>query len=276
MKLNNKWLRDEQFIEGLNTDVSKLYLQDLCSYLNSFLNTAPLKVVTTWDREDRGIIFFMGNYRKMFELDVNISKYEFITLIKNWLIRFYPQYEVELKRERELTSSEIAKIRKDCLDNGKPFDLNNYLNERVEYTETEKGIITKVFLLQDQFILQVNKTKYLCAPGSTKIPIRMSEFMNTLRKMKLTHKSNQDIYDYIKLNSFIINEIKEDKVNIKYKDKTMLNFFKINFQYIFENGLNKKNNFLYESGKFIIDFCGDRYLKESCLETYQKRVELIS
>jgi hypothetical protein len=276
MKPNNKWLKDEYIIDNIEIDISRLYLQDLCYFISNFLYSVPLKVVTAWDINNKGIIFFIGDNRRLFELDENISKYDFITLVKNWLVRFFPKYEVEIEKTREFTSSEIIQIRKECINNNRPFNLNDHLNKKIKYSEIEKGMITKINLIKDQFIIDINGVGYLCAPGSTKIPIRLSDFMNTLRKMKISHKPDKDIYDFIKLNSFVLRKLKEKKITINYKDRMMVNFFKINFKYISKNGLLKTGIGIYESGKYIIDFEGDSYLEKSCLEGYQKRMELIN
>lgn len=275
-KLNNRWLRDQNLVDGLDTKVSKMYLKDLFSYVGNVLNALPLKVVSTWDIDNRGIVFFMGMHKKIFEVDSNISKYDFMALVKNWLRRFYPQYQINKIKQRDYTSREISEIRKQCLEKGEKFNLDTYLNKSVHYTEKECGIITKTFIMQDQFMFEVNDKKYLRATGSIKLPINISEFMDNLRKMKLANKDDQDIHDYIKFNSFVVNEVFTTPVTINYKEKMMMNFFKIHFKYLSDIGIDKISEFVYESGKFSIDFNSDTYLRDSCLEYYDNRFKLLN
>jgi hypothetical protein len=238
------------------------------------LNTVPLKVVSTWNQNTKSVAFFMGKHTKVFVIDLDISKYDYVHLIQSWLKRFYPKYEVALPRERSYTSEEINQIREDCLKSGEKFELANYLNKKKIENFIEKGIIQKVFILQDQFIIQRNEQKYLCAPGSFNIPMSIGPFMNDLRKITLKKVQDKEIHAYILGNSYIVEKINDAKIDIVYSDKKMLNFFKIRFSDLRNYSLEKVDSMTYHWSKFKIVFDSE-YTRDSCLEYYRERKKLI-
>lgn len=268
----NAWLVDEEYLKNRKYE-DKYYLINLCHHIYNFTQNAPVNIVTGFDTkfEDR-IYVNVGENSKCFFLDNTVSYYDFITLIKKWLYQFYPKYECTVKYMRKYDEDEIIRIREQCLLQQKDFDIAKLMDEEVEDTKIERGVIIKIFLLQDSFILKENKQKYLHKTVSLyrKLPLR--DFMRTVRGMMIDKAPCEDIRQYIFENSDRVKEVSSDaRIDISYAGAMMVNFIKINFEELKNENFSKdtSSNLKYRWGKFDLHFENETLMND-CVSMYHK------
>lgn len=302
----NEWLNNEhEFITKCNfTD--KYYLKELGKRLSYFLKGIPIPVVSTYDPTHYKIYFTVGNDKKGFSIDIDISYFDFITIVKRWLINFFPQYEVEKETIVDYTENEILEMRNEAIKLNLKFDTNELLNTPKKVIKIEKGIIEKIMLKSDEFIFNINGNKFVRISGTQNNLLPLSIFLKEVRYIpfqvikdkldseEIEYDTNTDninfvlkmnvadneykeimliinhlVQNYILLNSkevIPINE-KDKKILINLTGTKMLNFFKINYSDWKDDKLIQIGNNEYEWGKFKIVFEEDN-VKEDCINFY--------
>ena len=269
----NNWLIDEEFLRKVPFS-DKYYLITVCRHIYNFLQNAPVPVFSNLDRVFNDRIYInVGDNSKCFFFDTTIAYYDFITLIKRYIKKFYPSYSCETKITREYTEEEIISLRKKSIESGKAFDLNDILNQQVPDSKWENGYISKIFILKDTFILNVNGKKYLHKTVTANRALPLRQFLKGLRSIIEQTNDDKIIRSFILENSERVSELKEEtRITIQYSGGTMLNFFKINYEDLQSFALiqNKDNKFRWSWGKFDIIF-ENSLLMEDCLVWYNCR-----
>ena len=262
----NKWLEDSEFINSTNFE-DKYYLESLCHHLSNFIKNVPIPVLCDYSERFKSIYFSVGEEKNNFPLTIDISYYDYITLVKRWLHQFYPQYRIEYEIEVELEDEEIL----DLVHNKKTHSLNDALLERKPKTIIEIGIIEKEIRKEDKFILNINGTKYLRITGNKK-PLLLKNFMKELRGIH----DQQERKNYIMDNSTEVDIISyiEKPVKINYQSTQLLNFFKINFEDLKDYELKEITPFEYNWKQYVIHFSSIT-LRNDCLAFYNKMKNLI-
>ena len=254
----NKWLEDSEYIQGLNFE-DKYYLESLCHHLLNFIKNVPIPVLATYDEKHKSIYFSVGGQKNYFPLTIDISYYDYITVVKRWLTNFFPKYEIHYTIEIELPGEKILE-----LVNNKKYSLNDALLLREEKVVTETGIIEKEIRREDQFILNINGVKSMRITGNKK-PLLLKDFMRELRNIS----DQQERRDYIMNNSkefSILPDYKKTRI-ISYQGEQMKNFFIINLPDMGDYDLKEVELFIYFWGYYTIRFSSIT-LKKECLQYY--------
>jgi len=256
----NKWLEDSEFIHDTNFE-DKYYLESLCHHLSNFIKNVPVPVLCDYSTRFKSIYFSVGEDKTNFPLTIDVSYYDYITLVKRWLYQFYPRYEVLV--DSELDDDEILKLVRE-----QGYNLNDALLERKKVSEI--GVIEKEIRKEDQFIINIEGVKTVRITGNKK-PLLLKDFMKELRGIK----DQQERKNYILDNSreFSTVAIYDKIVRINYQGKQLLNFFIINFPDLKDYDLKEVEPFMYEWKNYVIKF-SSLSLKQDCLKYYQEMKEV--
>lgn len=256
----NFWLEDKEFISRTNFK-DTYYLEILCHKISSFIKKCPVPLVTSMDNKHQRILFMLGKIQQAFKLDVDISYYDYVEKVKQGLKQYYPQYEIEIEKDVDLTDEEkLFKVQKEKLD------LNDVIFLKKKQLIKEKGIIEKVFFKEDMFLLNRNGIQELRTTAILGNPMPISKFKESLFKITNQYKK----YEYIEQNSKLIKIIdKKSEIHIEYSGKQMLNFFKIRYESLKDYQIEKINDFTYVWGRFKIHFNSES-LKDDCFKLYNE------
>lgn len=262
----NWWLEDSEFLSKSNFP-DLYYFETVCKYIANMIKNIPIPVLATYDSKNKAIYLSVGSKNKKgFPLDINIAYYDYTTILKRWLYQFYPKYEIEYFEEVELTIEEMTeKVKTDKIS------LNDALLLRKKIVVQEKGIIEKITMLKDEFILNKNGKRQVRISGSSVYPMSLSMFMS---KLKILNKE-QEKYDFIFQNSSFIKELEDShkqEILVNYQGLQLLNFFIINFDDLKQFPLESIDPFNYKWGNFKIKF-ESQSLKNDCLSFYEKEIE---
>jgi hypothetical protein len=227
----------------------------------------PIPTLVSYDKKNKAIYFSVGKIKKGFPIDINISYYDYTTLVRRWLHQFFPSYEVEI--DIELSEDEIAEKIKEKKEKGEKVDYNEILLLRKKVKET--GIIEKITMSEDQFIINKNHIdRELRISGSVEFPMSLSTFLDRLKNIKNQTKR----YNFIFENSSVLKKLhgSNQEININYQGTQLLNFFKINFEDLKQHTLEQIDDFNYKWGNFKIKF-ESVSLKNDCLKCYYDMME---
>jgi hypothetical protein len=136
-------LEDKCFIQEFELE-NKYYLETLFKKLKNFLTHLPVPYSIDFDKEKNIFIFRIGDNKKVFEINQNIYYTDFITMIKKWVIQFYPQY----------------------------------------YIDGEYGIILKIFFKTNEFLFFNNGTKEIRYAGKRNFLLSLSDFLKKIRHIE--------------------------------------------------------------------------------------------
>jgi hypothetical protein len=261
-KKPNFWLEDSNFIKKSNFS-DHYYLESLGKHISNFLKNAPIPILTTYDPQFKKIYFSIGNEKKGFELNTNIAYYDYLTLVKRWLINYYPQYSIEYEIDVSLSDDEIYQKVKEGVN------LNDALAITKKATKKEKGIIEKIQLVADEFIINVNEERYLRLSGTPQKPQTLSFFLKKVREIKNQNEKKTFIFE----NSLEIRKLNDNKkeILINYQGKQLFNFFVVNFLDLKNEKLKELEPFLYQWGQFKIKF-ESKSLLNDCLNYYNNQM----
>lgn len=260
---SNFWLEDQEFILKMDF-YDKFYIKNLCVYIANFLKTIPIPIMATWDPKFKSIYFHLGMIKKNFEIDINVSYWDYTTLVKRWLRQYFPQFKVVDNVESELSDLEIT----EAVRGG--ADINEALQLRKEIEKIDYGIITKIQMTGDQFIFERNGSEYVRISGTGNKPLPLSIFLKQIRQIK----KDEDKRNFILKNSEEIKKIvfeEKSRILIDYKDQMMLNFFMINYPDLKKYELEKISSNLYYWGRFQIIFNSDTVERE-CISYVRTRL----
>lgn len=246
-KFNNKWLEDKEFLDTVKFD-DIFYFKQLAHHLSNYLKIVPIPVLTMLDKKHKSISFMVGDNKKRFEMDVNISYRDYITLVHRWIKPFFPCYVVEYEKEEELTESEILARVKDNPE----LKLNDLLQVKEKKIKTEKGMIIKIHITTDEFVLQVDDKEFIRISGTIENPMSLSGFLRNLRKIK----DDREKRDFIFANSEEIKMISQnnDKIIVDYEGDRMMNFFIIQYPDLKDVQVVHNTNGSYTWGNYQIVF----------------------
>jgi len=258
----NRWLTNETFLERI-VFPDKKYLFKLFRLLSKYLIKCPVPVVTSWNFQKPKLIFKVGQENvKSFVINSQISQNDFINLIERWLRKFFPQYIYEYKKERLLTSKEAIEYIKN--GNATP---ENVFNIKIKEKFSEVVMIEKVFMLDDEFRININGKKFFYL---SIIPI--SELLRNFRRLKYSDDKNR----YLTSNSKFINPVSYEElakntnkeIPLDYKGEVLKNFFRINVVSYFNWNIKRIDNNKYKWFLFTFQF-DDEKEKEECFEIYK-------
>lgn len=263
---NNAWLEDKEFIQKSTFD-DKYYFEILGKHVSNYIKNVPIPVLTTYDSVNKRIYFSVGSLSKSWEIDVDVSYRDYITIVNRWLCQFFPKYEINKKVERLLTEYEIAKMRDEAIKNGETFNINDAMKQTKEVEVIEKGIIEKITLTSDEFILNLNEDKFVMVSGTRYEPLPLSKFLKTIR----TLKTDEEKAEFIEKNSTMVKKMGEPlkKIPIAYQGKQMLNFFIINWQDLCKEEMVRIEPMEYEWGNFIVKFESET-IRADCIKYYEE------
>ena len=260
----NGWLESSDFIRDVDYK-NKYYLESLCHHIAAFLKNVPVPIISSFDSKHKSIYLIIGKDKRFFPLDEDISYYDMITLMKQWAIQYYPRYETVVRISRPFTDEEIMRLVK---ENG--IDLNDALDLTTYEEVREIGIIEKVFIREDKFILTRNGVKELrISGGSLKNPVPLSKFMEKIRHTRNYDEKRKFIEENSVFEKFLPSE---KEVFVNYSDNQMLNFFSINYKDLKGHEVipDPYDNLAFKIGKFKIRF-DSRLLRDDCLAYLEKR-----
>lgn len=265
----NEWLTNSEFLDKV-TFHNKYYFQSLCLYVDNYRKNIPIPVIVTWDNQFNQLYFLIGKDKIHLEIDVDIAYEDYITLVDRKLRKFFPNYEVEVKKEIPLSIEEMVQKTKN-----EKINLNDLLGETKQIVEKEIGVIEKVFFKQDNFILNINGKRYLRLSGKIDDPLPISEFLTMLKSIK----NNEDKRNFIMNKSREVKEITREKesIDINYTGFQMKNFIEINFQDLQDYDFIKLDTRKWRWGKYILKFETNilendmlNYLKNNKVEIKEK------
>jgi hypothetical protein len=266
----NWWLEDSEFLSKSNFH-DLYYMETVCKYVSNMIKNIPIPVLTSYDTKNKSIYFSVGKNKKGFKLDIDIAYYDYITLTKRWLSRFFPTYEIEIESEIGLSEEEIAILIKDKKEKKEKIDYNDILLLRKKVSTKEKGTIEKITMMKDEFILNVDGKRQIRISGVTYKPKSLSMFMDELKVIATDIEKREFIFNN---SSFIKNldEGNNKELSVNYQGKQMLSFFQINYEDLKNEHLQMIDNFNYKWGKFKIKF-ESLSLKNDCISFYNKMQE---
>lgn len=260
----NEWLENESFMSKIDFH-NKYYIESLGKVLASYIKTVPIPVLTTWDPVNKRIYFHVGQEKRFFEVDENINYWDYTYLVHKWLYQFFPRFEVEEEKEVELSEEEIFEKVKEGMN------LNDALLLRKKAIVKDVGVITKIHITNDEFVLNRNGFETIRISGSLENPLPLSSFLKQFRSLT----DNKEKRDFILKNSKEIKELPEEKkqIIIDYPSQMMKNFFTIRYDDLKKMNITKIYDNVYEIGRFKLvfessDLARDcfRYLKQKKLE----------
>lgn len=272
---NNEWLIDKGFLRTVNYP-NELYVQLLFERVYDLLKELPFPVYSSYDPKGVQIYFtFLGD-KKSFIIDENISRGDYITLIKRWASQFFPKYEIESEKEIPLNKNEIfKKVKEEKI----PID------EAVDLTKTvimkEFGYIDSIYLSEDFFRMNVyNDYDKKLSSEIRRANYKWRSFLSKFKDIKDMQKRKDFIYtnsekfemtdEWYKKIPYFRNY---KTIEIHYTGKMMYNFFSINYLDLKYLSLEKISNLKYFWGKFLIHFENDE-IKKLCIDyVYKKREE---
>jgi len=260
----NEWLENESFMSKIDFH-NKYYIESLGKVLALYIKTVPIPVLTTWDPVNKRIYFHVGQEKRFFEVDENINYWDYTYLVHKWLYQFFPRFEVEEEKEVELSEEEIFEKVKEGMN------LNDALLLRKKAIVKDIGVITKIHITNDEFVLNRNGFETIRISGSLENPLPLSSFLKQIRALT----DNKEKRDFILKNSKEIKDLPEEKkqIIIDYPPQMMKNFFTIRYDDLKKMNITKIYDNVYEMGRFKLvfessDLARDcfRYLKQKKLE----------
>lgn len=273
----NNHLTDSQYLKALNYK-DEHYLLSLCQSLWEFIKNAPVPIYTDIYRlKSKDIVnikLSIGDKFSIYKVDSDISYFDFIYRYKLVAEQFYPQYSFEEEVEVELETEEMMKVASET-----DISLNDVVFLTKKISKKQEGVIHKVMLSKDEFLFEHNGERSirtsLCAENIKDIlPVRT--FLQNVRTMFYKKVNGIIIRDYIFNNTKEVQKLvkKEDenKVVIEYAPAMMKNFFKIHFNSLKENSLERVTDLHHNWGKFVIVFY-DTISEQECINYYRKRRE---
>jgi hypothetical protein len=261
----NQWLENKEFLERV--DFFNLeYFTSLCSYVASYLRSVPIPVLSTWDPVHKNIYFIVGKDKRYFKVDVDLSYWDYITLVNRWLSKYFPSYEVKYEKEISLTEDEIInRIKANPKNN-----LNDLLLVKEKALVKEKGVIYKIKITEDKFFINIDGQEFLRMSGTFENPMSLTIFLKLLKEIK----DGQERKDFIFTNSEELKSLSTSRkeVLVQYTGKMMLNFFVTQFNDLKKEEITQYPDGSFCWGKFRIIF-NSSLTKEECFSYLAKRYE---
>ena len=269
----NEWLVNKNNFIGKSNFEDKYYLETLGRHISNFLKNIPITPVSSYDPKYKRIFFSVGDNSKPFNLDLDMAYFDYITLVKRWLVQFFPQYTYVYEKEEEYSEDEILEMRKQAIDNGEKFDINDALLMRKTINTKSKGLIEKITLKADEFTFNLDGQKSIRTSANLDNPLPLRVFLKELRLIRSKNESDVEykIRDYIFSNSKEVKKLNKNKkeITIQYPGKTMYNFFVVNVPELKPHyKLEKIEDYLYRWDNYIIKFESET-LKNDCINIYE-------
>lgn len=246
--VNNKWLVSDLFLSKVTFD-DMYYFKTLGKYLFNFLKYVPINVLSTWDSKYKRIFFFVGKNKKAFKVDTDIWYSDFIYMVEDYLKQFYPRYEIDSEVESSLSEKEMFDMIQQGMNPNDVLELT-----KKEYIK-EIGIITKIFLTKDLFVLDVNSNKQLRMAGTVTHLCSLSYFKDNLKPIKNDIEKRKYIYDYSSKCKDLSSTSKVRKINLK--GRQLFNFIRIRINEVSQYPLVQLSEYTYLWGKYQFTFTSE-------------------
>lgn len=260
----NEWMVNEKFLSIIDYH-NKYYIENLGKVFSKYIESLPIPVITTWDPNNKRIYVLVGNEKRFFEVDDNVSYFDFIYLVEQWLYQFFPKFEIEEEVDVGLDDDEIyEKVQKG-------MSLDDALLIKKKSIKINKGIITKIYITNDEFTFSKDGKEFIRITGSLNNLLPLSTFLKKLRELK----SDVEIKDFIYSNSRELKQLSGDmsQILVDFHDKMIKNFFIIHYEELKDKPIIKITNLIYEWDKYKIVF-ETKEIEKDCLHYLrQKRLE---
>ena len=238
----NEWLSNNEYIENEIEFEDRDYLYTLLHYIDNWRKNIPITVLLTWDKKHNSIYCSVGTNKHFFTLDNSIHPSDFVYVMDEWCLEFYPKYVKDIIQEVELTTSEISEIREEKLRNNESFNFNEYFGKTKIIKYIEIGMIKSVYIIDDEFEIEINNELHRYISGTRLKPLGLSAFMKELKSLV----TDEEKYEYIHNNSTFLFIDKQEKVEvIDYAGDRLTNFFKLHYKKL------KDAAFVLDINKFI-------------------------
>lgn len=196
--------------------------------LDIFRFKCPLPVML--DKKKTSFTLSFGKKHSFeFQYNPDIPSYDYLTLMENALIDFYPHYDCVIEKYQKFSHEELSLLVSDS-----KVSLNDALSVEKKVLAREKGRILKIYMKADQFHIQVNGVVSV-----RQTPIMMNSFLKNLRTIMTQGGQDLDLRNYIFNNSVeVIANLASKPIPVFYKENQLEQFFKINFENIEKNERN--------------------------------------
>ena len=265
MKLKpNEWMESKDFLEKLDYH-NLYYFESLGKVFSAYIKTIPIPVLTTWDPVHKRIYVHVGETKRYFEIDDTVNYFDWTLLVHRWLFHFFPRFEVEEEVEVELSDEEIMSKVKEGMK------LDDALLLKRNITRKDIGVIDKIQIINDEFVLDRNGSQYIRISGSIDKPLPLSTFLRTLRGVT----DDKEKRDYILNYSKEIKTLAEDKkpILVDYPSNMMKNFFVIRYEDIKDFPIEHIYDHQYQWERFKIIFEDDDIERDCLRYVEQKKLE---
>jgi hypothetical protein len=205
-------------------------MEKVFELIDIFKFKCPLPIVIT-KKKDSFTVSFGKKHKFDFQYHPDILPHDYLTMMENALIEFYPQYDCVVEKYEKFSREELSLLvskNKVSLDNALFIEKKTFIHE--------KGRILKVYMKADQFHIQVNG---IISVRQT--PILMSSFLKNVRTIMTQGGQDLDLRNYIFNNSVevIANlAVKPIPIHLKENQTQIESFFRINFENIQKNERN--------------------------------------
>jgi len=272
--MSNNLLTDKLYLQSLGFK-DTYYLESLCQSLWEFIKNTPVFVFSNVykDKQD-GVIkikLSVGENNVIYNIENDIHVFDFIYRFqKNFLTAYYPQFKFEEEIDSELDVDDMLRI---VANNDVSLNDAVFLKKKIKVEQS--GIILKVFLVRDEFLLEHNGVKSIRTTAfsdNIKTVLPVNTFIKNARNIYYNTKDGKDVRDYIMDNSKelrILSKTESDIV-VDYPGNMMKSFFRIHFPDLQNYSLDKITHLYYQWGKYCIMF-PDEIVENDCIAYYRKR-----
>jgi len=267
---SNEWLVNDNFLSKVIFH-DKYYFQCLCLAISNFIKNIPIPVITTWDYKYSQIYFIVGQEKKAFKVDVNISYNDYIFLVEQWLINFYPKYRISSEIEVPLSDKEILeKVQQENIN------LNDAQFLKKKIVVKEKGIIEKAYFKgnpEDTFRININGQLSIRMSGNPNKIYLLSTFFKDLRKIEDDIEKRRFIFENSVEIKKLVNRVKIEELS--YLGMQMKNFVEIRIESMKRFYFKKIDVRKWSWGNFILNMETDILEKDILDFLEQKNIKII-
>lgn len=260
----NEWMVSEKFLSVINYH-NKYYIENLGRIFSKYIETIPIPVITTYDPKHKRIYVLVGKEKRSFEVDENVSYFDFTYLVDQWLYKFFPKYMIEEETEIGLDDDEIfMKVQEGV-------KLDDALLLRKKAKIIDSGVITKIYITDDEFTFRKNDKEFIRITGDLNNLMPLSIFLKKVRELK----EGIDIRSFILSNSRELKQLSGEvkQILIDYSDRMMKNFFIIHYEQLKNEPILKITELIYEWSKYKLVFESKEVEKDCLHYLRQKRLE---